>query len=1507
MRFRVELTGLPTGPVYLLVQAQVGTPWAQVATQIRSETALATTTQFCLAGAGDPLDPSAPVGVHPLLDGVALTVRTSPTPEAPHPLSAPISLGAGPPPVTTTVRAPTRASRICLQVTAGPQTGSSFPLPPGDHVLGRSPYTDLQVVDPNLSRRHALLRISPDEVRLHDLGSANGTWVAGTPVGPGGVQLRPGIDIEAGGSTFTLAVTPEARALTTRPTGPDGLVPIAVPPRTTPPPPHGRYDPAAATVGLPSRRAAGTTIQYPTGPTAGRGYGATLVTALVPLVMAGMLALALRNWLYLVIGVVGPLTAAIQLLVGRRAGDTPRRSKRRYAEELAAADRALRQALEQERAERHRTNPPLPAVLACATGHGPQLWQGSGDGASWSARLGCGDVTARVEVTQGQESHHPRLPGCPLTVSLDGQALAIQGPVHDVAGLTRAVLIQLATRLAPDRCRMRIARAAADVLRRPWLEWLPHVPPEDATPDADRDLVVLLANPDDPWPARPANARALLVLAPDPTADPPTAPWQHVPPWCDMSLRVDQRGTRSLTLSAAQPAQHVVEQVAPDLAAGGRSELLALPDAAEAARSLAPLRPHLGTSPTSGPHQGFLARLGLPESVPELTRQLRTSWAHQPLRPAAVRFGELLDGSGEPCELDLDRDGPHLLLAGMTGSGKSELLQTLVAALVINHPPEELALVLLDYKGGSAFAPFAGLPHTVGVLTDLDPDVTARALRALGAELRHREALLAAHGAADARAYAELRRHHQHLEPLPRLVVVVDEFRILAEDHAPLMSALVRIAGLGRSLGLHLVLATQRPGGIVSAEIRANVNARIALRVRDAGESHDVIDSPVAAHVDPHTPGRGFLRVGARTPVAFYAWRAAEPVARDRPYPVHVTRRSSPGPPPDALSPAEGNVGSGGGGGGSDGGGRTGSSDDGGDSPEVCDAPAAVDVIVAAAIQAAGHDGHRAPPPVWAPPLPLAIPFVASPLTGDDPVTTLRCGGDQEPPAAFAYGYADDPDGRSIEPLVWLPQEQGHLALIGTGRSGRTGAARAVLAALAARCPQHTHVYVIDALGGLASCGDVPSCAALLGTDDVGALRRLIDVLLRPVSPGVLRVLVIHGWEQVLTALDGIDHGRSTARLLELLRATGHDGVRLLLTGDRGLLTGTVSGAVEHKVVLRLADPRDGLLAGIRAPAQGTAGRGVHQPSGRTVQLTTATEQDLAAVSVAGERRHARCQRPPRLRPLPRRLEAHELPAPAGHHESADHATVEQANRLPIGIGLDGSPAWLEPAGTVLITGPAGSGRTTTLRLIGHQAALRGLPVVVITSGGGWSAGRGTPPAEAMTGNATGSTDNLTDNLTRSSHNTGGSVRVIPPSRCHALAAELVGGAVDTHDAHPARQPTLVLVDDLDELPDETGEHLQEVLAAGACLIVTMRTASALPSFTGLVGRLRRGVAVILSPVPADGQLMGVAIDSGEPPLPGRACLVRRGAAHPIHVALPPPWVTGGVSPVAHQPSWAGQ
>ena len=293
----------------------------------------------------------------------------------------------------------------------------------------------------------------------------------------------------------------------------------------------------------------------------------------------------------------------------------------------------------------------------------------------------------------------------------------------------------------------------------------------------------------------------------------------------------------------------------------------------QVAMSLAPLRDATSASAASAiPRVVPLLSLFGPDLPTPMS--VAATWATP--KPYGLRAPIGMGPSG-PLELDLVEHGPHALIGGTSGAGKSELLQSIVASLIHEYPPTRLTFLFVDYKGGAASVVFNSVPHTVGYVTNLDSSLSMRALTSLRAELNHRMRLMEG----KAKDLPEMLERFPDETP-PSLVIVVDEFATLVKEVPDFVAGVVDIAQRGRSLGVHLILATQRPSGSVNENILANTNLRISLRMLDATESKTVIGVGSAADIPLPLKGRAFAKLGPRDLIEFQSAFTGAPLTQER-------------------------------------------------------------------------------------------------------------------------------------------------------------------------------------------------------------------------------------------------------------------------------------------------------------------------------------------------------------------------------------------------------------------------------------------------------------------------------------------------------------------------------------------------------------------------------------------------------------------------------------------------
>jgi len=278
----------------------------------------------------------------------------------------------------------------------------------------------------------------------------------------------------------------------------------------------------------------------------------------------------------------------------------------------------------------------------------------------------------------------------------------------------------------------------------------------------------------------------------------------------------------------------------------------------DVSRALAPLN-HLQALKNSIPESvTFLEMYGV-EKVEEL--RVPERWVqHETYKTLAVPLG--LRGKEDLVQLNLHEKahGPHGLVAGTTGSGKSEIIQSYILSLAVNFHPHEVAFLLIDYKGGGMANLFKNLPHLLGTITNLDRAQSMRALASIKAELEKRQRLFSEHGVNHINQYQKLYKQGKVSEPMPHLFLISDEFAELKAEQPDFMKELVSTARIGRSLGIHLILATQKPSGVVDDQIWSNSKFKLALKVQNESDSNEILKTPDAAEIT--LPGRAYLQVG---------------------------------------------------------------------------------------------------------------------------------------------------------------------------------------------------------------------------------------------------------------------------------------------------------------------------------------------------------------------------------------------------------------------------------------------------------------------------------------------------------------------------------------------------------------------------------------------------------------------------------------------------------------------
>jgi S-DNA-T family DNA segregation ATPase FtsK/SpoIIIE len=1069
-----------------------------------------------------------------------------------------------------------------------------------------------------------------------------------------------------------------------------------------------------------------------------------VILAAVLLMSSGSMGGSGRLIIYAVIG-VGVLGAVLfgVLRGGGPSSASMGQARRLYLRRLAQHRTRMRRDIDRQRAATAFLHPE-PGVLWALVA-GPRLWERRADDADFAVvRAGTGPQepsTALVPPsTKPLEQLEPlsalalrrfirtyaAVPSLPLAVPLTGFArIHVQGDRERAAALVRAMLAQLVAVHAPDDVRIAVCAAAGRMRDWEWVKWLPHAGHPERTdaagpvrlvapslPALETVLSELLATRPrfDPGGRHPVGGPQLVVIRDG--GDPDGGEYLGTGDGLEGVVVLDlgpaparglDRGTLVLDVSATGELSVVAVD---GRTAIGQADALPVTGVEALARQLAPLRlsgADAGGEPVLAADLGLADLLDVrdPGSL-DAARRWRPRPARDRLR---VRFAVTADGV--PLELDLKESaeggmGPHGLLIGATGSGKSELLRTLVLALAVTHAPSTLNFALVDFKGGATFAQMDALPHTSAVITNLQDalPLVDRMADALNGELVRRQELLKAAGNFSSfREYERARAAGAPLPEVPTLLVVCDEFSELLSQKQDFIDIFVKIGRLGRSLGVHLLLASQRLEEGRLRGLDGHLSYRIALRTFSGQESRSVI-GVTDAFALPTAPGHGYFQYGTDPLIRFksaYVSGAhrrpgtvvAEPAAAGSVEMLDwTTALLAPTVAPVAAAPDPG--------------------------PDTGDS--LLDILIGR-LTGRGTPAHQ----VWLPPL-------DEPPTLDELVAGRTGAGLLRAPV----GIVDKPLEQRRDPLeLDLSAGAGHVVITGGTRSGKSTAVRTLLAALSlTHSPRDVQFYCLDfGGGGLTAMRGLPHVGSVAARQNTGAVRRTVAQIAGllsererifaeheldgiaayraarargefPDDPYGDVFLVVDGWLTLRNEYEDLE-----AKVADLAARGLAYGVHVVATCARSFdLRPAVRDLFATKIELRLGDPVDTAIdrvAAQRVPPQ-APGRGV-APSKHQMHLAlprldgVRSELGLGQATAELVRRVAQRwadERAPRVRLLPASVPYPALPAADDGLVMSIGIAEETLGPVSVDLGTDPH---------LLLIGDGRSGKTGFLRLLARR------------------------------------------------------------------------------------------------------------------------------------------------------------------------------------------------------------
>lgn len=1213
-----------------------------------------------------------------------------------------------------------------LRVLSGPETGREFSLPSGSSVIGRSAATDLRIADPMLSKRHARINVG-DSIEIVDLQSSNGVVIGGDKVeratiGPADTVLI-GETVFAvvklhrlGGTALSSPVVEFNRAPRVVPRFPYRPLKAPTPPRE----PDPQFFPILM---LFAPMLMGAMMFAVTG-----RLFSLLFMLMMPMMLIG--GHYNRKWQQ-----KKTLERKIQQFHEGLA------SLRRRVTEAQDVERSVRLAQTPSAAATVDAAYRMGRLLWT---HRPEhnafatLRLGLGIDES---RVGIdmpaeNDTIAHLwdELDALQEEYR-LIAGVPIVADLrSAGAIGVAGGTDAGRGVARGLVAQLFGLHAPTELALAAITSRTSREQWEWLKWLPHTSSPhsplvgDHLADTPGRGTALLARLEELVEVRSGGVKPQLrtPLTLSITEEPPIPPEPFTPIMVviiEDDAPVDRARLVRLAERGADVGIHVlwcapsvmalpavcrtyvsVDEEVEGAGAGHvrlgtqfypvSVETVAVPVAAGVARHLSPvIDAGVPLDDDSDLPRSIsylrLAGTELAEESHTIVERWKENGSLVPrdgsppvrLKHKADLRGLIGHNGQDAFHLDLRTQGPHALVGGTTGAGKSEFLQAWVLGMAAAHSPDRVTFLFVDYKGGAAFADAVHLPHAVGLVTDLSPHLVRRALTSLRAELHYREHLLNRKKAKD---LVSLEQTGDPDAP-PSLIIIVDEFAALAKEIPEFVDGVVDIAARGRSLGLHLILATQRPAGVIKDNLRANTNLRIALRMADEADSKDILGDAMAAHFDPTIPGRAAAKTGPGRIATFqtaYAggWTTDEP---ERARIDIVEKDFGTGEAWEIPKPPSG--------------------------PEKDPGPNDVSRMVTTIRAAAEDAGVPEPRKPWLSEIAAVYDLTRLPTRRTDDELLL--------------GVMDVPEEQAQPTVSYRPDRDGNMAVFGTGGTGKSTTLRtiAVSAAYTARGGP-VQVYGLDfGASGLRMLEELPHVGAIIDGDDDERVARLLRTLKatldeRSKAFSAVRAGSITEYRElasepdiprILLLVDGMasfreqyESSMAMQRWLALFTQIATDGrpvgIHVIVTADRpNAIPNTLASTIQRRLIHRMASTDDYMTVAvprdILTPAS-PPGRAILD--GHEIQVGVHGGSPNVAVQAREISELARAMRrngvaeAPGVRRLPERVEWSQLRHTA-HGRPVLGVADETLEELTY-----------EPRGTFMVTGPMSSGRTTTVLTI---------------------------------------------------------------------------------------------------------------------------------------------------------------------------------------------------------------